>query len=71
MSAVRRRVLRPAPVEPAVDPAVATRLARQRARLTKEKAALKRWMTRLKRATNTVTALHQTILRLEAAIGGH
>lgn len=69
MSAVRRRVLRPVAPVPAVDPAVATRLARQRARLAKEKAALKRWMTRLKRAANTVTALHQTILRLEAAIG--
>lgn len=69
MSAVRRRVLRPAVPEPAVDPAVAARIVRQRAKLAKEKSALKRWMTRLKRATNAVTALHQTITRLEAAIG--
>jgi hypothetical protein len=69
MSNVRRRVLRPAPPATTVDPAVAARLTRQRVRLAKEKAALKRWMTRLKRATNTVTALHQTILRLEASLG--
>jgi hypothetical protein len=41
-----------------------------RARLAKEKSSLKRWMTRLKRATNTVTALHQSISRLEATING-
>ena len=69
MSGVRRRVLRPAAAEPAPDPRSAARRTRQRARLVKEKAALKRWMTRLKRATNTVTALHQSVLRLEAAIG--
>jgi hypothetical protein len=69
MSAVRRRVLRPRATEPAVDSAIAVRTTRQRARLVKEKASLKRWMTRLKRATNTVMALHHTITRLEAAIG--
>jgi hypothetical protein len=71
MSNVRRRVLRPVPPATTVDPAVAVRLTRQRVRLAKEKAALKRWMTRLKRATNTVTSLHQTIQRLEAAIGAN
>lgn len=70
MSSVRRRVLRPVPPEPVVDPAVAARLARQRAKLAKEKASLKRWMTRLKRAANTVTNLHQSITRLEAANQG-
>jgi hypothetical protein len=69
MSGVRRRVLRPPAAEPAADPGMAARCTRQRARLVKEKAALKRWMTRLKRATNTVTALHQSVLRLEAALG--
>lgn len=68
MSSVRRRVLRPAAAEPVVDPAAATRLARQRSKLVKEKASLKRWMTRLKRAANAVTTLHQTITRLEASI---
>ena len=69
MSAVRRRVLRPPAAEPAVDPRSVARRTRQRARLAKEKAALKRWMTRLKRATNMVTALHQSVLRLEATLG--
>lgn len=66
---VRRRILRPAQPEPVTDPAIAARQARQRAKLVKEKASLKRWMTRLKRATNTVTALHQSVTRLEAAVG--
>jgi hypothetical protein len=48
---------------------MAVRRARQRAKLIKEKAALKRWMTKLKRATNTATALHQSVLSLEAALG--
>lgn len=69
MSSVRRRVLRPAAPEPAVDPTNVARLARQRSKLVKAKASLKRWMTRLKRATNTVTALYQSITRLEAAFG--
>lgn len=69
MSGVRRRVLRPPAAEPAADPRSVARRTRQRVRLVKEKAALKRWMTRLKRATNTVTALHQSVLRLEAALG--
>jgi hypothetical protein len=69
MSSVRRRVLRPAQPGPVADPAIAARLARQRARLAKERASLKRWMTRLKRATNTVTALYQSITQLEAALG--
>ncbi|QDU28681.1 hypothetical protein ETAA8_37840 [Anatilimnocola aggregata] len=68
MSSVRRRVLRPIAPEHVVDPAIATRLARQREKLAKAKTSLKRWMTRLKRATNTVTALHQSITRLEAAL---
>lgn len=70
MSSVRRRVLRPAQPEPAVDPAIAARLARQRAKLAKEKALLKRWITRLKRATNTVTALYQSISKLEMSLAG-
>ena len=70
MSAVRRRVLRSVPPEPATDPAASVRLVQLRTRLAKEKASLKRWMTRLKRATNTVTSLHQSITRLEATING-
>ena len=70
MNAVRRRVLRSVPPEPATDPAAAARLVRLRTRLAKEKSSLKRWMTRLKRATNTVTSLHQSIARLESLISG-
>ncbi len=69
MTGVRRRVLRPPAVEPAADPRMVARRARQRAKLVKDKAALKRWMSKLKRATNTVTALHQSVQRLEAALG--
>jgi hypothetical protein len=69
MSAVRRRVLRPGHVSTVTDMRKATRYARQRERLEKDRAALKRWLTRLKRATNTVTDLHQWIARLEVAIG--
>ena len=71
MSAVRRRVLRSVSTEPAADPTISARLARLRTRLAKEKSSLKRWMTRLKRATNTVTVLHRSITRLEAALGSN
>jgi hypothetical protein len=70
MNPIRRRVLRSVPVETATDPSASARLVRVRTRLAKEKSSLKRWMTRLKRATNTVTALHQSITRLEATING-
>lgn len=70
MNAIRRRVLRSVPPAPATDPAANSRLVRLRIRLAKEKSSLKRWMTRLKRATNTVTALHQSITRLESTING-
>lgn len=70
MNAVRRRVLRSLPPEPATDPVASARLIRLRTRLAKEKSSLNRWMTRLKRATNTVTSLHQSIARLEATING-
>ncbi|MCI0362135.1 MAG: hypothetical protein L0211_26940 [Planctomycetaceae bacterium] len=69
MSAVRRRVLRrPGQVSTVTDLRKATRSARQRERLEKDRKALKRWLTRLKRAANTVTDLHQRIARLEATI---
>jgi hypothetical protein len=64
----RRRVLRPTQVCSGADPKHALRLQRRRAELAKSRAALRRWLTRLKRATNTVTGLHQRITRLEAAL---
>jgi spore germination cell wall hydrolase CwlJ-like protein len=69
MSTVRRRVLRqPKQVSTVTDLRKARRSARQRERLEKDRVALKRWLTRLKRAANTVTELHQRIARVEAAI---
>ena len=70
MTAVRRRVLRPSRKDAASAPRELVRLARQRERLVKSKASLKRWLTRLKRAANTVTDLHQRIARLESATAG-
>jgi hypothetical protein len=70
MTTIRRRVLRPNPAAAVADPRLAARHARQRQRLEKDRIALKRWLTRLKRAANTVTDLHQRISRLEAALHG-
>ena len=64
----RRRVLRPPAPEPAPDPRQQARQQRRRAELIKARASLKRWLTRLKRATNTATDLYQRIGRLEAAL---
>jgi len=68
MTVPRRRVLRPRPTGPAADPRQAARAQRRRAQLAKDRTALRRWLTRLKRATNTVTDLHQRITRLEALL---
>jgi hypothetical protein len=64
----RRRVLRPTVTVPAIDARQLARLQRRRAELAKSRAALRRWLTRLKRATNTVTDLHQRISRLESTL---
>jgi hypothetical protein len=64
MSQVRRRVLRPSP-EPVVDAAQSRHQDRQRQQLSADRQSLRRWMTRLKRAFNTVDRLHARIARLE------
>jgi len=67
----RRRVLRPAPRPVPIAPANARREAqalRRRTKLAQSRTALRRWLTRLKRATSTVLTLHQRIARLEAAL---
>ena len=64
----RRRVLRPPAPDPVPDPRRRARLERRRTQLTKDRASLKRWLTRLKRATNTVSQLYQRITRLEAVL---
>jgi hypothetical protein len=70
----RRRVLRgtaaraPAATTPVnSDAPQQVRAQRRRAELAQSRTALRRWLTRLKRATNTVVNLHQRIARLEAA----
>jgi len=68
MTAPGRRVLRPAQAALVTDPKQAVRLQRRRTELANSRAALRRWLTRLKRATNTVTDLQQRITRLEAAL---
>ena len=68
MTTPRRRVLRPTRTEPIVDPRQVARLQRRRTELARSRTAFRRWLTRLKRATNTVTDLHQRITRLEAAL---
>ena len=68
MTVLRRRVLRATPTEPVPGPRHAARIQRCRAQLTKDRTALRRWLTRLKRAANTVTDLHQRIARWEAAL---
>ena len=68
MTTPRRRVLRPTP---AVSPAASRQLAweqRRRIELAKNRVALRRWLTRLKRATHTVTSLHRRITRLETTL---
>ena len=70
MTTVRRRILRPQRTTADEDPRRLARLARQREQLVKSRASLKRWLTRLKRAANTVADLHQRIGRLESVTAG-
>lgn len=65
MTTIRRRVLRPAPELAASDPRERRRSERQRAQLTADRQALRRWMSRLKRAFNSVDRLQARIARLE------
>jgi len=66
MSTVRRRVLRPTAPTPVP---VGRRQERQREKLAADRDSLRRWMTRLKRAFNTVEKLHRRIARLEKEVG--
>lgn len=68
MTTPRRRILRPQREAVPADPRQQARLQRQREQLARDRIALKRWLTRLKRATNTVADLHQRIGRLESVI---
>ena len=68
MTTPRRRILRPHRETPPADPRQQARLQKKREQLAKDRVSLKRWLTRLKRATNTVTDLHQRITRLELLV---
>lgn len=68
MTALRRRILRPHREAPPGDPRQQARLQKKREQLAKDKVSLKRWLTRLKRATSTVADLHQRITRLETLV---
>ena len=68
MTGVRRRTLQPASAPRAADSRIVAITKRRREELAKKRAALRRWLTRLKRAANTVTALHRRIGRMEATL---
>ena len=68
MTTPRRRILRPHREAPPADPRQQARLQKKREQLAKGRVALKRWLTRLKRAANTVADLHQRITRLELLV---
>ncbi len=63
----RRRIVRPTPsivTRPQPDP----RIQKLRARLEVERAALARWMTRLRRAFHSVERIQRRLVRLERQI---
>jgi hypothetical protein len=68
MSRVRRRVLRSPQTTTPVDPRRHARLDKKRSQLISERAALSRWMSKLKRAFHTVEKLQAKIGRLERDI---
>ena len=68
MTTPPRRILRTHREVPPSDPRQQARLQRKREQFAKSKVALKRWLTRLKRATETVADLHQRITKLELLV---
>ena len=64
MTTTRRRVLRPAPAA-APEAREQQRLVRARAQLATERAALTRWMQRLRRAFHAVEKHQSRVSRLE------
>ena len=68
MSTPRRRVLRRSPATDAVSLREQQRLQKRRDQLEKERLALNRWMTRLRRAFHAVEKQQAKISRLERQI---
>ena len=76
MSTPRRRILRPARATAAVQPRHHLQVEKRRSRLQRERAALSKWMTRLRRAFHAVekqqrriSGLERQLARLEQSSG--
>jgi len=73
MAEPRRRLVRPALPRADAHPQPDPRVQKVRSRLETERAALARWMTRLRRAAKAVEKAHRGLTRLErqlARLGG-
>lgn len=68
MTTPRRRIVRPPITTPTADPNRLRRLQRLRVRLEKERTALSRWTTRLRRTFHAVESLQRTAARIEKQI---
>ncbi len=68
MTAPRRRLVRFTDATPGPDPRQAERLRRLRERLASERAALARWMLRLRRAFHQVEKRLRAVARAEREI---
>ena len=71
MSMPRRRIVRPTPIADQDDQRPQRRIQQLRGRLAKERAALDRWMSRLKRAFNAMAKAQQLIARIEKQLTTH
>jgi hypothetical protein len=67
MSTIRRRIVRP-PVIELNGQQYQRQLAKLRSRLERERVALSRWQSRLRRAFNSVDRLQKTVARIERKI---
>ena len=68
MTTPRRRIIRPDPPAEIPRQIPNRRVLKLRTRLDKERAALTRWMTKLKRVFHAVERSQQKVLRLERQI---
>jgi hypothetical protein len=65
MTTPRRRLVRPAPAAPPTDPRQQRRAQQLRADLERERAALARWMARLRRAFRAAEKCQRRITAFE------
>jgi hypothetical protein len=71
MTLPRRRLVRPATPAPLVNGRRAATVHKLRDRLTQERIALARWMTRLKRSFHAVERAQVRVARLERQLTTH